>query len=244
MHALSTHELLSVWERGARLTALHRGQLLLTAAAPDATPEELGCLSVGQRDDLLLAIRAAAFGEQIEATAACPCCSEALEMAFDINQLRSGGDCNSIEPLILEFEGHVLTFRLPHTFDLIELSSQPDLEHAETELLRRCLLSARSGKRELTVEQLPASVVQAISDRLSEVDPLADIHLSLACPACDHRWQEPFDIVTFFWREIESWAMRLLRDVHLLAATYGWSEADIVALSPSRRQIYIELAAA
>lgn len=244
MHALSAHELLSVWECGAPLTAPRRGQLLLAAATPEATPEELGCLPVGQRDDLLLALRAAAFGERIEATAACPCCGEALEMAFDTDQLRSPGAWASVAPITLEFEGHSLCFRLPHALDLIELSDQPDLEQAEVELLRRCVLSARSGARDLTVEELPASVVGALADRLAQADPLADLQLSLACPACEHRWQEPFDIVNFFWREIESWALRLLREVHTLATSYGWSEAAILSLSPARRRIYLELAVA
>jgi hypothetical protein len=197
---------------------------------------------VGQRDDLLLALRAAAFGERLEATAACPCCGEALEMAFDTDQLRIPGAWTSDEPLTLDFEGHALTFRLPHGFDLIELSDCPDPDRAESELLRRCVLSARSDSRELPVEELPPSVIEALTDRLAEADPQADVELSLACPACEHRWQEPFDIVSFFWREIEAWARRLLREVHTLAASYGWSEAAILSLSPARRRIYLEMA--
>ena len=33
-----------------------------------------------------------------------------------------------------------------------------------------------------------------------------------------------------------------LRDVHGLAAAYGWREEDVLRLSPTRRQIYLELA--
>jgi hypothetical protein len=43
------------------------------------------------------------------------------------------------------------------------------------------------------------------------------------------------------WREIESMAGRLLRDVHALASAYGWHEKDILALSPVRRQFYLTL---
>jgi hypothetical protein len=32
-----------------------------------------------------------------------------------------------------------------------------------------------------------------------------------------------------------------LREVHTLAWAYGWREADILAMSPARRQFYIEL---
>ena len=43
------------------------------------------------------------------------------------------------------------------------------------------------------------------------------------------------------WSEIHAWARQLLRDVHALARAYGWREADILALSPTRRGIYLEL---
>jgi hypothetical protein len=32
-----------------------------------------------------------------------------------------------------------------------------------------------------------------------------------------------------------------LRDVHELASAYGWRESEILALSPQRRQAYLEL---
>ena len=65
--------------------------------------------------------------------------------------------------------------------------------------------------------------------------------LALACPACGHRWQSVFDIAAFLWREIDAWAQRTLRDVHALARGYGWHESDILALTATRRQIYLEM---
>lgn len=51
-----------------------------------------------------------------------------------------------------------------------------------------------------------------------------------------------FDIGAYLWEEVDAWADRTLRDVHLLAASYGWSERDILDLSPARRGRYLELA--
>jgi hypothetical protein len=48
-------------------------------------------------------------------------------------------------------------------------------------------------------------------------------------------------VVSFFWMEVESWAYRILRQVHALASAYGWSEGDILAMSPWRRQFYLEM---
>ena len=45
------------------------------------------------------------------------------------------------------------------------------------------------------------------------------------------------------WTEVQAHAAQLLRDVHLLASNYGWREAEILNLSPVRRQAYLELIA-
>ena len=54
----------------------------------------------------------------------------------------------------------------------------------------------------------------------------------------------PFDIVSFFWREIEEFAIRTLREIHALARAYGWAEDQILALSPTRRRCYLEMVGA
>jgi hypothetical protein len=43
---------------------------------------------------------------------------------------------------------------------------------------------------------------------------------------------------------VEVQAMRLVGDVHALARIYGWTEADVLAMSPRRRATYLELAGA
>ena len=91
--------------------------------------------------------------------------------------------------------------------------------------------------------ELPAAVFTAVQERISQVDPQADVTLALTCPACSHRWEAIFDVLTFFWTEIQAWAQRVLREVHVLASAYGSREADILALSPSRRQAYLEMIA-
>jgi len=65
--------------------------------------------------------------------------------------------------------------------------------------------------------------------------------LELSCPVCRQNWRLSFDIGAFLWAEINSLAKRLLREVHTLARAYGWREADILSMSATRRQAYIEL---
>jgi hypothetical protein len=41
---------------------------------------------------------------------------------------------------------------------------------------------------------------------------------------------------------METYARRLLYDVHALASAYGWSEDEVLAVSPARRRCYLEMA--
>jgi hypothetical protein len=47
--------------------------------------------------------------------------------------------------------------------------------------------------------------------------------------------------VSYLWSELEEWAHRVLVDIHTLAGAYGWSERQILALSPVRRQLYVDM---
>jgi hypothetical protein len=109
-------------------------------------------------------------------------------------------------------------------------------------LLRRCLLSVDDHGAALDADRLPHEVVTAVADRMAEADPQADTELRLRCEVCEHGWSALFDIPSFLWTELDAWARRALYDVHTLARAYGWTESDILRLSPRRRQHYLELA--
>ena len=89
---------------------------------------------------------------------------------------------------------------------------------------------------------MSSGISYQFEDGIDQTDPYAEVTLAMSCASCDHRWQGDFDISSFFWSEIEAWAARILHEVHILASTYGWREHDILALSPRRRQIYLEMA--
>ena len=108
-------------------------------------------------------------------------------------------------------------------------------------LFERCLIAAKLGGESVRAEQLPAQVVDAVAKCLAEADPQADVQLDISCPFCGWNWQASFDIVAFLWTEIEARACRLLQDVHVLARAYGWSEREVLDLSPLRRELYLEM---
>jgi hypothetical protein len=89
--------------------------------------------------------------------------------------------------------------------------------------------------------QLLSALEAAMARTVATADPLAEIALNLECPSCAAAWSAPFDIVNFLWDELAAWASRILGEIHTLALHYGWGERDILALSPRRRQHYLDL---
>jgi hypothetical protein len=68
--------------------------------------------------------------------------------------------------------------------------------------------------------------------------------VAVGCGECGALTAAALDVPALLWAEVEAQATRLLHDVHALARGYGWSEADVLALSPRRRAAYLELAGA
>lgn len=241
MRALTAPELLRVWEEGRGRPLAERALLLLGCACPDEPREDLLSLSVGRRDARLLRLREWTFGPWFTSLARCPACGERLELSFGTADVLVQPEEEPQEVLRLSTEGYDVTFRLPTGADLAALEGAREGGDARDRLLERCLLSARRNGRSRPVGRLPAAVLHAVVERMGEADPQADVRTPLACPACAHAWEAAFDIVSFFWTEIERWAYRTLQEVHVLARAYAWRESDILALSPARRQLYLEM---
>jgi hypothetical protein len=238
MRPLSTAELLSVWERGQARPPVERALALLAAACPEETPDELARLSIGRRDALLMTLREWTFGPRLVSLATCPDCGERLELDMAVADLRVPSAGPAPERLEMAVDGYEISLRLPDSRDLAALSGESDLPALRQRLLGRCLLAVRCHGEEAS---LPAELTEAAVARLAEADPQADVQLALSCPGCGGSWLAAFDIVTFYWREIEAWAARTLREIHALARAYGWNEGEILSLSPQRRQIYLQM---
>lgn len=252
MRVISAAEVLTIWEWGQPQTPDRRAVSLLTAAYPDDSAQAIAELPIGRRDARLMALRESLFGSYLDCLANCPACAESVELGINLtdirieppllsdDQLLDGSEKAS--PLSLNVAGYELKFRLPNSQDLAAVTDNGADAGARQRLLQRCIVTvSRQGQRQ-SAETLPDEVIKALVERMAEIDPQADVRLSLTCPQCAHRWMATFDIASYLWTEIESWARRILLDVHTLASAYGWSEADILALSPTRRRLYLEMA--
>ncbi|WP_088240655.1 phage baseplate protein [Calothrix rhizosoleniae] len=238
MRALSAGELLTVWEQGLMQQPVQRALALLTVACQDISPSQLAQLSIGRRDGLLLTLREGIFGSQIQSIATCSKCGERLELTFDVADIRTTTSTEPLEICSVQVDSWEVEFRLPNSLDLIAITSA---DTSQSALLERCLLQVREREEIQPIAQLPTQIASAVVTQMAKLDPQADVQLNLCCPACSHQWLSTFDIVSFFWSEIHAWAIRTLREVHILASTYGWGEAEILTMSPYRRRLYLEM---
>jgi hypothetical protein len=242
MRTLTADDVLRVWELGHHRSPVDQAVGVLSAVFPLRTADELRRLSLGQRNAHLLAVRESLFGSELEAYSECANCGKPLEFSLSSAALRGDlpGD-DSYAEFDLATQGFAVRFRPLNSFDLVAASACETVEAGRQLLVKRCVLGAQGEQAAVAADELPAAVVALLASRLAECDPQAEVLIDLACPACDFRWELPFDIASFLYAEIRVQARRLLREVHALARGYAWSESDILALSAQRRRYYLEM---
>ncbi|MFD9561701.1 hypothetical protein [Streptomyces sp. NPDC059994] len=260
---LTEARLLDIWETGSGQAPPARALLLAAAALFGPTGAGLpgpGPDGTGQPDPwagtrpvtehtlaalnaLLLDLRERCFGPALPCAADCPHCDEQLDVTLTTAELRPPGDRTAPPGRApatgrVRVDGHEVTYRALTGGDL--LAVDPDEPGARRALLGRCVLGAVPPAPEGPSD----AVLEAVAERLSALDPGADTAVALTCPYCRHSWTAPFDLAGYLWAEVEAYARRLLHEVHVLARAYGWTEAEVLGVSPARRQYYLEAATA
>jgi hypothetical protein len=249
-------ELLATWEAGLDQTFDGRALLLHHTARPDTggDSEALLSLPVGAREADLFALRRALFGERMQVRLECGVCGADMEFDLDAGEFARSLRVPDASSVRITEDGWEVEFRLPNVADLTAAARHADVRRA---LLARCVVSvvrhgqdapdglphAAPGGGAAFVDVLPPSVQRRIAEAAEAADPAADVTLNVNCPECDAATRAELDIASYLWTELDAWARDLLLDVHLLATAYGWSEPEILALSPLRRRYYLELCA-
>jgi hypothetical protein len=229
-------QLLALLERHGADAQAHRSLALLHASA-GGDRDEPEQLTLGERDRRLAALRRSLFGESIDGWMRCPHCDEEIALSVRVSDL-FGGAPGGGAPEPLEVDGYRVRFRLPTCGDLAACVEAP--ARPEDDLLSSCIVAAERDGQPLAGDDLPKRVRHAVAERLAELDADSLVQLAAGCPACDAAFVVPFDITSYLWEELAAAAEALLDDVHMLAWAYGWTESEILALSPPRREAYIE----
>jgi hypothetical protein len=225
MRSFDAVSVMDLWERGRELGPLSRAAMLAAAATGDSEASAAEW-PLGKREAALLQLRTACFGGAMPVSVACPACGERLEFEIDAASAQIEDDETQ-----LALAGGV-RFRAPTTADLIIAAREKSLAEGVRRLIGRCRLDDGPP--------LGNSELEEADRRMAEWRRGAAIGLRLACVECGHAWNDELDAAAYVWIEIEDRARDLLDEVHWLASGYGWSEAEILGLSPARRAAYLE----
>jgi hypothetical protein len=237
LQALQGEHLLDAWDEARGQTDLERALTMLACTLPGVRREELAALPLAARNLLLLRLRQLSFGPQLEGTGTCPHCAGALEFTLPLTAVianleeRSGTDYVEWDE-----DGRRLRLRSANTADLLSSLQEPSPEAAEELVLTRCMsVDNAPGERQVLARLSDARA------RFEQLNAPAELHCALTCPQCSSSSTLDLDITRFLWLEVCHAARQLLHDVHALASRYGWSEREIVSMSPRRRAAYLEL---
>ena len=255
---LDAEALLRLWECGLGQPPGARDDALLRALSEDIEP----ALTLGECNTRLVALHADLFGRELELMSHCPACGTVVQFTADCEALAAQMQPSSenAEPHRLEAQRHIIEFRLPNSADIASASATvtatttriatlADDEDTFTDaftqaLLDRCVLSCTLDGATVPTHEVPATVLDALSQHMEMLDPGASVSFALACPQCATRWQAPLAIGEWVWQKVRAAAERVLLDIDVLARAYGWTEREVLRLNPLRRAAYLQMVTA
>lgn len=226
--------LLTAWEQAGSVPEAARGAVLVCHGGLAGDLESVLDLPVGEVGVLAGQLYAQEFGEVVEALLPCAGCAELLDVRLPLALLGSAvpeRDCPVFTP-----RGERLTVRALTTRDLLAVGGAADPAAA---LLARCVCD--SSGRPVDASELTADVavrVDAVAERLAGA---AAAVVRTTCPGCGADPVVPVDVGALLWDRVASAAAALVAEVATLAAAFGWREADVLALSAVRRDMYLRL---
>ena len=206
--------ILNIYDQGMAADPADRAALLCAMGGGDAAQ-----LSIGDVDRTIWAWFEGLFDGPHEAVMSCVDCGESVEFAlpegFALPPREGDGD-----RLTLAYGTQRYLLRLPRLTDV------------RNGTLARVALSEDAPWEDPNFE----AIAQAA---LLKADPALQVELQLECAACGVVQMLPLDVAGFAWLRIEQSARRLVREVAQLARAFGWSEAELTAMTPARRAIWL-----
>jgi hypothetical protein len=227
-------------EEGNGSTPAERVTVLLARCVVEIGGNEPGVdgireLTVGDREALLLQLRAAALGERMACVLDCPECGERLDIDLEVSALLADeyADPRSWHELrVGKGRSRIVRVRLPTGADQEAAAREPDNESGARTLLARCIAG-----------EVPEGSESSVVALLAELDPQAETLVRTVCPECSAEIAALLDAATILFRELAASPNALFREVHAIASHYHWSEREILALDVRRRRRYLELIA-
>ncbi|HMI57819.1 MAG TPA: hypothetical protein VK511_07220 [Gemmatimonadaceae bacterium] len=199
--------------------------------------DELWALEVGQRTAWMLRIAARSGADSLTFRARCDAsgCGESAELELPIDELLAL-ESHESSVLTAQLEQRSVAIRRPTGADQLAWvhATFDDLHQATFAVASSLLLDEGN---EVTND----SELKAIEDALTEHDPLAHFTVSSVCPSCRSQTDHDIDLLALSIEWLSVARARMIETVHALARSYHWTETDIFAVAPWRREHYLRL---
>jgi hypothetical protein len=226
------------------------------ARLPNGEPVPWTSVPVADLDAALLAMRRCFIGEQVNTSVVCanvrptalpsvgrhvtvPAasgCPARIDIAFRIGDYLAHHAPSvpreispADDPGWFRLNGTDVAGRVVSCADQMAIEGRPD---RELELVRRCVRPATT----------PTRLRRKLESAMAKLAPSLYDELDGSCPECGATVRIVFDPLRYVLAELRERARFVYQEVHLIAARYRWSEAEILALPRSRRARYAEFA--
>jgi len=208
---------------------------------PEFTEDVARNLLVGDREYLVMKLFEITSGSTLNILLRCPGedCRQPMDVTLSLGEMTPESRAIASQyfrvrvPSQPEIE---IEFRLPTGTDQEAMVGIVDESRAVSALLARC-----TGLDEAEIDALPASTRREIEDRMEELAPQVNIEINTTCPECGRRFTGETGWAAYCLGQMVGQSAVLEREIHLLAWHYHWSEADVLAMTRSKRRRYVAL---
>jgi len=229
---LKNTDILNIWEQLIPKNNLVNAVIIVHSTLKTGQLEQYYDWSLEKLDAYLYNLRCQIFGNDFLNISSCPSCKESLEWSFEFGQLGLPDYEDTQKSYTFKYELATVEYRLPNTEDLLKSKSGFDGQ--------TCILSVIEGNKR-SLSDLSDDLLVNLQKEIEHNSLYTTLSFELSCDACNHKWNEPFEIVPYFIKEIDAYSQKLLNQVHLMSSVYGWEENNIIEMNPKKRNYYLNL---
>ncbi|MEV6055679.1 hypothetical protein [Streptomyces sp. NPDC052107] len=225
----SAQDVVRLWPLSRRRPAGERVVSLLVALDGPAALR----YPLGSRNQRLLAVHQALVRRPIEAQVSCPFCGTDSEFVLPVQTVAELPSADADAVARLKVEAAELSFRLPVLADLTPAAGRPPADSLHALACDTCLAPR--------IPHLGPDDLDRLADAWDALDPAGSLRVDLSCAGCGREIAADADPADFVARDLDLFVDELMREVDVIAGSYGWSEEAILVMPAPRRRRYVEL---
>lgn len=194
----------------------------------------ISALSVADRTYALARIGVAHGHSQYWRGVSCGSCDEYFDISIDLSTISAADAPETFPEIRIDSSLGPLILRAPTGADQSIISIIETDDAACMELLARCLRRESGG--DVDLQRLTAGDIERIETAFDALALGVPLMATAVCPNCGGENSAPFEAGQW----LPQFTGALLDQVHEIARSYHWSEAEILGLSRERRRSYLQ----